>query len=412
VVEMLRDYVKVGDFERKSAAEVQTPIHLVNSILDKIEDKSIWSNPHMTFFDSCTGTGIFIACIIERLMNGLSEWEPDQEKRYKHIVENMIYVGELQSKNCFLYLVSFDPKDEYELNIYNGDFLDKKFDAHMKDVWGIEKFSIIVSNPPYKGDLHLKFLLKSSNICEDKILFVHPSSWLIKNTGKNKVEIGCKNIVSQYKSSFELINGNVIFGIKLFMPCVITYISKKEVNSGFLVIDSVKNKTMVFNHIDDVNIFSDEEVFFNLKNKILLASQEKNLYNTVEDGMFYVNVSRIRGHVNETTKDYSTMIKDDFYTFIPKDRTVQTEKATTDGSSYGFNTEQEAVNFLNYLKTDFARFSLLLSKFNSDLANRPAMKSVPYLGFTQEWSDEKLYKEFNITQEEIEFINKFIPKYY
>ena len=407
VVEMLRAYVTVGDFERKLAAEVQTPIELVNSILDKIEDVSIWSTPNSTFFDSCTGTGIFIACIIERLMDGLKEWEPNDELRYKHIVENMIYVGELQSKNCFLYLVSFDPKDEYELNIYNGDFLSKEFDEHMKNVWEIDRFNVIISNPPYKGDLHLKFLSKSNDICDDKILFVHPSSWLIKNSGKSKIENVCKTIISNYKSSFELINGNVVFGIKLFMPCVITYISKKQVNSGFDVIDSVKNKNMFFKNVDDINIFSDEQLFFNLKNKILSASQEKNLYNTVNDGEFYVNVSRIRGNVCD-----KNMIKDDFYTFIPKDRTVQTEKATTDGSSYGFNTEIEAVNFLNYLKSDFARFSLLLSKFNSDLANRPAVKSVPWLDFTQEWNDEKLYNEFGITLEEVEFINKFIPKYY
>jgi hypothetical protein len=191
------------------------------------------------------------------------------------------------------------------------------------------------------------------------------------------------------------------------MPCIITHISKKEINYGFKILDSINNTTLYFKNVDEINIFSDDVMFFNLKNKFLNASQKSNLYNTVNNGGFYVNVSRIRGNVCD-----KNMIKDDFYTFIPKDRVVQRNKATTDGSSYGFNSEFEADNFLNYLKTNTARFSLLLSKFNSDLANRPAMKTVPWLDFTQEWTDEKLYQHFELTQDEIAFIEKVIPKYY
>jgi hypothetical protein len=44
--------------------------------------------------------------------------EPDDEKRYKHIIENMIYVSELQPKNMFLYMNAIDPINEYNLNIY------------------------------------------------------------------------------------------------------------------------------------------------------------------------------------------------------------------------------------------------------------------------------------------------------
>jgi site-specific DNA-methyltransferase (adenine-specific) len=40
------------------------------------------------------------------------------------------------------------------------------------------------------------------------------------------------------------------------------------------------------------------------------------------------------------------------------------------------------------------------------------MSLIPLLDFTQEWTDEKLYKEFNLTEEEIKFIEKNIPKYY
>ena len=76
----------------------------------------------------------------------------DTEIRYKHIVENMIYTCELQSRNVFLWLCGVDPKDEYTTNSYWGSFLDDGFDFHMKNVWDVDKFDIIIGNPPYQDN--------------------------------------------------------------------------------------------------------------------------------------------------------------------------------------------------------------------------------------------------------------------
>jgi hypothetical protein len=40
------------------------------------------------------------------------------------------------------------------------------------------------------------------------------------------------------------------------------------------------------------------------------------------------------------------------------------------------------------------------------------LKAVPWMDFTQEWTDEKLYAHFNITEEEQSFIKEVIPPYY
>jgi len=37
---------------------------------------------------------------------------------------------------------------------------------------------------------------------------------------------------------------------------------------------------------------------------------------------------------------------------------------------------------------------------------------VPAMDFTQEWTDEKLYAHFGITEEEQAFIKEVIPPYY
>jgi hypothetical protein len=188
VITMLRRYVEFGDVEIKTMGEVMTPITLVEEMLDQLPD-NVWTNPSLRWLDPCNGAGIFVSIIVQRLLKGLVNFEPDEDLRYKHIMENMIYVGELQPKNMFLYLYAFDPKDELDLNIYCGSYLTSEFDLHMKDVYGVEKFDIVVMNPPYnspsinKGSAHvlwdefvMKALLTSLNT-DAYLVAVHPDGW-------------------------------------------------------------------------------------------------------------------------------------------------------------------------------------------------------------------------------------------
>ena len=187
VVVMLSDYVKVAKVEKKIYGEVMTPISLVNDMMDTLP-VSVWSNPNLKWLDPCSGVGIFPVVIIERLMVGLQEVITNEEERYKHIVENMIYMAELQARNSFVCSCAFDPKDEYSMNVYTGSFLDGSFEEHAKNVWGVDKFDVIVQNPPYQelkvgnkksSSLWDKFVKKALNICFEGgyMVAVHPSGW-------------------------------------------------------------------------------------------------------------------------------------------------------------------------------------------------------------------------------------------
>ena len=186
LVKMLRDYVKVSDVEVKPMGEVMTPIELVEEMLDTLPYE-VWTNPNLKWLDPCNGVGTFVSVIIKRLMKGLETFEPNAELRYKHIMENMIYTAELQSKNVFLYMYAFDPEDRYALNVFNGSYLSEEFDRHMK-FWGVEKFDVIVMNPPYQEQkegntktqsLWDKFVIKTINqvIEGGYLVAVHPDKW-------------------------------------------------------------------------------------------------------------------------------------------------------------------------------------------------------------------------------------------
>jgi hypothetical protein len=57
---------------------------------------------------------------------------------------------DISIKNLFLLYKLFDENNEFKLNVYRGSFLEEGFDKHMKEVWGLEGFNVVVGNPPYQ----------------------------------------------------------------------------------------------------------------------------------------------------------------------------------------------------------------------------------------------------------------------
>jgi hypothetical protein len=251
VVGMLREYVKVSATEVKTMGEVMTPIKLVEEMLDTLPYE-VWTNPNLKWLDPCNGVGTFFSVVIERLMKGLISFQPDEKLRYKHILENMIYACELQAKNLFLFLYAFDPKDEYDLNIYNGSYLTEGFDKQM-EFWGVEKFDVIVMNPPYQelkeGNkksraLWNKFVVKTlDELVEGGYLVaVHPSGWRNADGAFKNIQNLLKERQMQYLNINTYNDGLKVFGAKTDFDY---YCIKNTLNSNVLTkIIDVDNNTI------------------------------------------------------------------------------------------------------------------------------------------------------------------------
>jgi len=107
--------------------EVFTPFPLINQMADSLP-REIWSDPQKTFYDPCAGKGNMPAVILERLMVGLMLVLPDENARYKHILEKQIYMAEYQRSSARDIESVFNPKDGFhqgrlKLNLYVGDSL-------------------------------------------------------------------------------------------------------------------------------------------------------------------------------------------------------------------------------------------------------------------------------------------------
>jgi hypothetical protein len=273
VIKIMAKFVKDGEVERKKFGEVMTPISLVREMLNTLP-KEVWSNPDLKWLDPCNGAGTFPYVIIYMLMNGLSEWEPDTEKRYKHIVENMIYTCELQSRNVFLWLCGVDPKNEYTTNSYWGSFLDDGFDYHMKNVWNVSNFDVIIGNPPYQeqkeGNKKTKplwnlFVLKSLNIISNEgyLTLIHPSGWrspagIFRDIYNKFME---KNIL--YLSLNDFKKGFEVFGV--------------GTNFDFYTLQNTKNKNIETR----IKTTDDEEILIRLNDFSFIPNGDFELYKRI-----------------------------------------------------------------------------------------------------------------------------------
>jgi type I restriction-modification system DNA methylase subunit len=109
--------------KRKENNEVFTPNSLINDMLDKLP-KEVWSNPTKTWLDPCAGLGNFSVQVLKRLMEGLSQWEPNEEARKKHILECMLFHVEMNPESVAKLQKILNPEGKYTLNVHCGDFLE------------------------------------------------------------------------------------------------------------------------------------------------------------------------------------------------------------------------------------------------------------------------------------------------
>lgn len=191
LLELINECLKPKQVEKKKFGEVFTPMTLINDMLDKLPEE-VWTNEKYKWFDPAAGMGNFPICVYLRLMKSLKEKIPNDDKRKKHILENMLYMSELNKKNYYTIEQIFNIDNKYKLNLHNGDTLK----LNTKKVFGIDKFDIIMGNPPYNASgtkatgntIWQQFVEISLNMLNKLgyIVFIHPNGWRKPNTEKGK----------------------------------------------------------------------------------------------------------------------------------------------------------------------------------------------------------------------------------
>jgi len=452
VIRMLSEYVKVGEVEKKKFGEVMTPLELVKEMLATLPEE-VWSNPNLKWLDPANGTGAYPAVVIYKLMKGLKEWEPNEKKRYKHIVENMIYVSELQPKNMFLWLCLVDPHDEYDCNVYTGSFLDSGFDKHMKEVWGVEKFDIVMGNPPFNENnsnsnekIYYKFINKSYILLKNLgiLCYVLPDDSIsyIVNFEKYQIYyINSDNLVNRY---FKGIGTKILY-----------FLSKKEIpyrNTIFIddknesSVDITKLSAILMNMedsliVDKIYKYSDTKFLYNFAKfnnnnyRIRFNSISKTSFNLRGINMVCVDNKLLKRHnltpidfdrnifkykVIDHSSDRVEFYADKNFDNIHKRVCINTigkikpiydkngEYLLTDSFVYySVENDSSAISLISILNSNISIYLQTVLTHNTKNKFK-ILNFLPKIDLDREWTNQELYKTFGLSKSEIEIIESKI----
>jgi len=212
--ELIAKHFIPTDQERKSHAEIPTPVKLVNEMLDVVPS-DFWTQPH-TVFEPCCGKGNFVIGIFERFNQGLAQSIPDPIERCRVIMQHCLYFADINPMDVFItteimkcHVRHYTQTDEinYQFNSHVGDTL--TLDIFKQ--WKLKGFDAIIGNPPYQEIVGPRktqpkwnlFVIKMfPYILKDGYLvMVHPSGW--------------RSPTGVFKEVFDLVNSRKILYLSM-----------------------------------------------------------------------------------------------------------------------------------------------------------------------------------------------------
>lgn len=146
---------------------------------------------------------------------------------------------------------------------------------------------------------------------------------------------------------------------------------------------------------DDVIVHSSQDQTF------LSRSKVKQGYDLIDKYKVLIG-QLISGHIGETDEKGQVKVLATVKEIGPGE--VCTASYICAG---GFETSVEAKNLRTYLSTKFVRF-LLLQTLSSMHITKGSFSFVPLQDFTNEWNDSILYKKYNLSTAEIDYIESMI----
>jgi type I restriction-modification system DNA methylase subunit len=189
VIEFIEQNLRPKKEQVAARGEVFTPLTLVEEMLNRLPE-DVWRNPEYKFLDPANGIGNFPVVAFAKLDVGLQELFPDAMVRRRHIVENMLYMVELDEANIMLsrrLLEKMCGSPGCRFNLIKHDFLEATDEVLERQFGGVTRFDVIMGNPPYNaggvakggGTIWPRFVRRSFEIVKPNgyITFVHPQGW-------------------------------------------------------------------------------------------------------------------------------------------------------------------------------------------------------------------------------------------
>lgn len=338
---------------------------------------------------------------------------------------------------------------------------------HNKNPYKNMQFDVIIGNPPYQLSdgggtgssampIYHKFIQKSINLRPKYLSMIVPARWFTGGRGLDEFRDEMLNdkriqIIHDFPNSNDCFSGvQIEGGICYFLwnnshngDCEI-YTHSSEGKISFSKrpmfeagVDIFVRYNQAMSILDKVRLLKEKSF------SDLISSNDPFGFDTREDGsykrvkpifenspfensvkFYYYGWQRTGiGYIEKNTIRKNSHLIDKYKIYISKaygmgnfpSQVINTPFLGTINSCCTetylligpFDDEKQANNIISYIKTIFFRFLVLLIK-NTQNAMKKVYQFVPMQDFNEEWTDEKLYKKYGLSQEEIDFIESMI----
>lgn len=313
------------------------------------------------------------------------------------------------------------------------------------------QFDVIIGNPPYQLNdgggmgtsatpIYQNFILQAKMLDPKYLIMITPSRWFSGGKGLDEFREEMLND-KRLKKIVDYFDSNECFpGVDISGG--VSYFLWDKDNQGDCEVVSIREGVKSIMTRPLLEKLSDSFIRFNEAVSII----RKTFGDSLEDIISPRRPFAIRAEVPIKDKPSTDFIK--FYSypkngFIKKDEIVRNhswankykvyiskaygergsfpylvlskpflgEKHSVCSETYlvigPFDKKEQAENAISYISTKFVRFLVLLKK-NTQNAPKGVYSFVPIQNFDEEWTDEKLYKKYNLSQDEISFIESMV----
>ena len=258
ILNIIKEHQTIRKGEKEKNGEVFTPIELIIENLDKLP-LAVWKNPDLKWLDPANGIGNFPIVVYYKLMEGLKDLPlyKDENKRSKHIIEEMLFMIEINNDNvevCKQIFKTINAKAKP--NIICADFLnaEQEWKNELMNKQNIESFDIIIGNPPYNSDgikhkgkknIYVFFVIKGLAILKKDgyMSYIHPPTYRIPN---HKIQHTKTNLNKIYTTK-------KILCIKMFSIVKTKKLMNVMINVDYIIIQNTDNDDKYETKIIDVN---------------------------------------------------------------------------------------------------------------------------------------------------------------
>lgn len=451
------DYKDMEVLPLKINDENRTPVEAVAKMIQSLDEWTsgkIFTNPDYKFLDINSKSGVFLVLIYNKLMDGLKDVIEDTAKRSEHIITNMLY----GISPCFdaalvsrmsLYCNFLNTGNIYQIDGLAG-LKGKVLEDRVKGVLKGMKFDVVIGNPPYNRGMDIDFVNLGYELSTKFTCMITPAKW---QTAEADQKITSKMSYGQFREKLVPHMSHVVFypdSFDLFIAAIAEgvsyYLIDKEQTFDKCI---VENRCVIQKKLNSTSArsISNEQSLWNYGQKVIdiiggVTPLDINIDALKE---YRVNINKqfsVGGmgyRVQEQDRFGKWVLKNDIIgkggpVFSPEGNTYALGKvgiltknskdiSGTARDVFTSNDVNECKSFQSYIETKIVRFLLLVR--NAGLSSFGANKTWKYVPaptvldangnrvpgkFDHIYTDEELYKTFNLPQEYIDVIEAVIKE--